>query len=148
LKDQWNVTAEVSEHSRRGIYLFVRRNLRFPMFDAFDRPDTNASCGRRLVSTTAPQALTLFNSKFARRHAEHLAAAVNEDFASPDEGVAAAYLRVFGRYPSVEEIAIASTFLAAHSATLSKEGIKDSAGAALADYCLALLNSNEAVYID
>ena len=28
---------------------------------AFDRPDTNASCPRRAVTTIAPQALTLLN---------------------------------------------------------------------------------------
>ncbi len=36
-----------------------------PFFEAFDRPDTNASCPRRAVTTIAPQALTLLNSTLA-----------------------------------------------------------------------------------
>ncbi|MEJ7594454.1 MAG: DUF1549 and DUF1553 domain-containing protein [Planctomycetaceae bacterium] len=53
LKDQWNVTEDTSEHNRRSIYIFARRNLRFPIFEAFDRPAANESCSRRNVSTTA-----------------------------------------------------------------------------------------------
>ena len=67
LKDQWTVSGDEEDHRRRGIYLFVRRNLRFPMFDVFDRPDTNASCAVRHESTTAVQSLTLLNSDFSLR---------------------------------------------------------------------------------
>ena len=41
------------ERDRRSVYIFVRRNLRYPLFDVFDRPDTNASCPQRPRSTTA-----------------------------------------------------------------------------------------------
>ena len=51
LKNQWPITPEVEEHTRRSIYLFVRRNLRYPLFEVFDRPDKNASCPRRNRST-------------------------------------------------------------------------------------------------
>ncbi len=65
LKNQWVVSGDEEDHRRRGIYLFVRRNLRYPLFDVFDRPDTNASCPRRHESTTATQALAMFNSEFS-----------------------------------------------------------------------------------
>ena len=42
------------DRNRRSLYVFVRRNLRYPFFEAFDRPDTNASCPRRAVTTIAP----------------------------------------------------------------------------------------------
>ncbi len=51
--------------NRRSLYVFVRRNLRYPFFEAFDRPDTNASCPRRPVTTIAPQALSLLNSRLS-----------------------------------------------------------------------------------
>ncbi len=56
LKNQWQVSQDTEDHRRRSVYLFVRRNLRYPLFEAFDRPDTNASCPRRSRSTTAPGA--------------------------------------------------------------------------------------------
>ena len=141
LKNQWNPTSEETEHSRRSIYLFVRRNLRYPMFDVFDRPDTNASCGRRLVSTTAPQALTLFNSEFSRENAEQLAAILRASGKAPAEAVKEAYLRVFCRYPTANEQATAQEFLRMHSPVIGLDN-------AWADFCLALLNGNEAIYVD
>ncbi|OYW21101.1 MAG: hypothetical protein B7Z55_06180, partial [Planctomycetales bacterium 12-60-4] len=59
LKGQWTTSPDIGDHTRRSIYLFARRNLRFPILEAFDRPDANASCAVRGRSTTAPQALVL-----------------------------------------------------------------------------------------
>ncbi|MGH7292760.1 MAG: DUF1553 domain-containing protein, partial [Myxococcota bacterium] len=73
LKNQSKVTADASEHDRRSIYVFSRRNLRYPLFDLFDRPDARMSCGRRNESTTAPQSLMLFNSAFSLSMAQSLA---------------------------------------------------------------------------
>ena len=50
--------AQVEDRERRSLYVFVRRNLRYPFFEVFDRPDTNASCPQRPVTTIAPQALS------------------------------------------------------------------------------------------
>ncbi len=38
LKNQWQVSPRQADHYRRSIYIFARRNLRFPIFEAFDRP--------------------------------------------------------------------------------------------------------------
>ena len=76
LKDQWMVSGDEEDHRRRSIYLFVRRNLRYPLFDVFDRPDTNASCAARHESTTATQSLVLLNSQFSLDCACGLAAAL------------------------------------------------------------------------
>ncbi|HEY3394021.1 MAG TPA: DUF1553 domain-containing protein, partial [Lacipirellulaceae bacterium] len=65
LKDQWKPAADEEYHRRRSIYIFARRNLRFPIFEAFDRPDINASCAARNQTTIAPQALFLLNSEFS-----------------------------------------------------------------------------------
>ena len=59
---------DADERNRRSVYIFVRRNTRYPMLEAFDMPDTHESCPRRDVTTTAPQALT---------HAERQAVAAN-----------------------------------------------------------------------
>ncbi len=43
----WPVSPRREDRDRRSLYVFLRRNLRFPLFEAFDKPDTNASCPRR-----------------------------------------------------------------------------------------------------
>ena len=65
----WPVSPRLADRRRRSLYVFVRRNLRYPFFEVFDRPDTNASCPRRPVTTIAPQALSLLNSTLAREAA-------------------------------------------------------------------------------
>ena len=40
----WPVTADPAERNRRSVYVFVRRNLRYPLFEAFDFPDTHEPC--------------------------------------------------------------------------------------------------------
>jgi Protein of unknown function (DUF1553) len=40
----WKKEADPSEGDRRSVYVFVRRNTRYPMFEVFDMPDTHESC--------------------------------------------------------------------------------------------------------
>lgn len=132
LKNQWPVTEDVTEHDRRSIYLFARRNLRFPFFQVFDRPDANQSCARRQVSTTAPQALTLWNDQFVHEAAKDAADRLMRTSAD-GEIVEQAVRLFFGREPSQEEQAMFSEFLGEQS---------------LAELCIALFNANEFVYLD
>src|SRR5262249_39068755 len=55
----WPETTDPAEHCRRSLYLFRKRNVRYPMFDAFDAPDTQNACPLRPVSTHALQPLVL-----------------------------------------------------------------------------------------
>ncbi|REJ90035.1 MAG: DUF1553 domain-containing protein [Planctomycetota bacterium] len=139
LKNQWPVTENETDHHRRSIYLFVRRNLTYPMFDVFDRPDTNRSCPRRGETTTAPQALHLLNSGFSRRCADELA----DQLRTASDGEPAAqvellYRRVLGRSPDSAELQRAVEFL--------NQGSESET--ALSDLCLALFNLNEFLYLD
>ena len=68
----WKLSAP-EERNRRSVYIFVRRNTRYPMLEAFDMPDTHESCSRRDVTTTAPQALTMLNDKVALEWAQAFA---------------------------------------------------------------------------
>ncbi|MCE9606365.1 MAG: DUF1549 and DUF1553 domain-containing protein [Planctomycetia bacterium] len=135
-KDHWKTSPNEADHRRRSIYLFVRRNLRLPMLDAFDRPDTIASCPKRNHSTTAPQALVLLNSEFALQAAADSAAKLQED--APREvqrQIETLYLACLGRRPSDAEVVDAQALVASN-------------GAGLADLCLALFNLNEFAYVD
>jgi hypothetical protein len=132
LNNQWKVTKDEAAHRRRSIYIFTRRNLRYPVFDVFDRPDSNMSCSRRGNSTTAPQALMLLNSEFSLSMASALARRL-EKFESNDQRIQKAYTLIFSRPPKEDELALGLDFL-------SKES--------LTHFCLALLNTNEAIYLD
>jgi len=130
LKNQWNVTPEKSSHTRRSAYLFVRRNLRFPLFEVFDRPDANQSCPRRHESTTAPQALTLLNSEFTWTCAASLAETIQKVAQTPAAETNAACQIVLTRAAAATDIEL-----------------RDRAGD-LTTYCAALLNASEFLYVD
>ena len=131
----WPVSPRLADRRRRSLYVFVRRNLRYPFFEVFDRPDTNASCPQRPVTTIAPQALSLLNSSLARDSARALAARAAELSADPQQQAdrAAAQLAL-GRAPDPRERQMMAEFLAR--------------GGSMSDLCLALLNTNAFLYVD
>ena len=133
----WPTSKRPEDHARRSLYVFVRRNLRYPFFEAFDRPDTNASCPQRPVTTIAPQALSLLNSQLAIGAARGLADRIARE-AGPDpaDRVDLAFRIALGRRPTAEECSRAVQFLA------------DGPDSAPVSLCLALLNLNEFVYVD
>ena len=160
LKNQWKVSPP-EEHYRRSIYVFARRNLRYPIFEVLDRPDANASCPRRARSTTAPQALLLLNSPLSLDAARRLAGAVAENARGAEELVAEATRRALSREPTRQERQLGETFLREHAQLLRGRAPEQLAqpfppphamhaadAAALTDYCLALLNCNEFLYLD
>lgn len=59
----WPLSADPREQMHRGMYILVRRNFRFPMFEVFDAPVTSVSCPSRDVTTVAPQALWGLNNR-------------------------------------------------------------------------------------
>ncbi len=164
LEKQWEVSENERDHYRRSIYLFVRRNLRYPIFDVFDRPDGNASCGRRNTSTTAPQSLTLLNSEFSLQSARNLASAIIADgYTDYADWVNQCYERVFSRPHTRDERLWGVAFIEQQSALLEEQNRDPSElatplsteievdpyrGAGLTDFCLAMFNLNEMVYID
>ncbi|MGD9854314.1 MAG: DUF1549 and DUF1553 domain-containing protein [Planctomycetaceae bacterium] len=139
LKNQWPVTDDPREYTRRSLYLFVRRNLRYPLFDVFDKPDPNLSCSRRSETTIAPQALHLLNSEFALDCAERLADRISAASNDAREQITICYRLAYGRPPTIEEQAAAQQFL--------RPG-EGEPRTALIDLCLAVFNTNEFVYFD
>ncbi len=164
LRDQWKVNGDDEDHRCRSIYLFVRRNLRYPMFDVYDRPDTMASCALRHESTTATQSLTQFNSKFSLDCARWLAGAVlTGEPTIGREQIEVLYIRLLSRAATSAEVDGALQFIERQAAALREEGRAPDqlarpqpsqhdgdpyTRAALVDLCLALLNSNEFLYLE
>ena len=120
--------------NRRGIYLLNKRSVRLPLLSAFDQPDTITSCPVRPVSTHALQALSLFNSSFMQE--------VSHDFAARLEKSCGDRQGVRGRYRM-------AAGAGASSAQGGEAGCESSSGspAPLQDFCLAILNRNEFLYV-
>ncbi len=129
----WTVSPNPRDHVRRSLYIFARRNLRFPFLEAFDLPDSNLSCPKRERSTTAPQALALLNATDITQAAEALAARLERETRTDEEAIARAYRLALGRPPSPRELERAREFLA---------------GSPLSELCRGLFNVNEFVYLD
>jgi hypothetical protein len=162
----WERSPEAADRNRRSVYVFVRRNLKYPLFDAFDAPDTNVTCPERNVSVNAPQALMLLNSSLVLDQSRALAGRVLEsagDRNDPARLVDRAYRLALTRSPDESERQRAVRFLEDQSALVSEragrsdtaalprpmpEGYDRAQGAALVDLCHALLNLNEFVFVD
>lgn len=138
----WKTSADSEENNRRSVYIFVRRNLRYPMFQSFDMPDTHESCARRQVTVTPDQALELMNGKLITQWAQGMAKTVENDRGLDTRAKAERALRLaYARSPKPEEVAQAAEFLAKQATVAGSEQ------AALVDLCQALLSSNEFLYL-
>jgi len=128
----WPVNKEVYQRNRRSIYVFVKRNMRFPFFAIMDAPDSNETCSRRHVTTSAPQALMLVNGKFTLDMAKALAerAAGASDAKGTVDRI---YRLALGRPPDAREVALALAFLENGN---------------VVDLCHVVLNLNEFAYVD
>ena len=146
---QWQTSDDTAEHYRRSIYIFARRNLRYPLFATFDRPAANCSCATRPSSTTALQSLLLLNSNFTLDLSGHLASlCTNKHSEIPEMQTREIFQRVFSRLPSRPEEQACRDFLLRQAAIAKKQGVEKPELAALTDLCRALFNSNEFLYID
>ena len=129
----WKPSPAPADRVRRSIYIFARRNLRFPFLDAFDLPDSNASCPRRETSTTSTQALTLLNADEVQHASHALAHRLEMEAPAGDARIAHLFTLTLGRRPSQAEVEWARDFLAASP---------------LAELCRVFYNVNEFVYVD
>jgi hypothetical protein len=140
LNTNWNVTADKTEWGRRGIYLVTRRSLPLPLFDTFNSARPIESCAGRQNTVVAGQALSLLNNDIVHEQARALAARLLRE--CPDDAnarVRRAWLLVFSRLPTEAETARTLQFLAQRASARAD---------AVAEWCLALFNANEFLYVD
>jgi len=156
--DLWPEDPDPAQRRRRSLYLFRKRNVRYPMFEAFDAPDTQNACPRREASTHSLQALNLLNGDFATGRAHAFADRIARE-AGPktEDRIARGYQNALGRQPSPNELARAIEFLqgqseivraeAEQSQTPSSSADGPIAHAAWVDFARVVLNSNEFMYV-
>jgi hypothetical protein len=141
-KGKWPVTKDVAEHTRRSVYLLVRRTFLYPMFASFDPPEVMTSCPCRARTVVPTQALALLNSPLAREQSGAFARRLLKECRDDtDKAVSRAWLLAFGRPITPAESNRARVFLNKPAADRDPE-------ARLAELCLALFNANEFIYVD
>jgi mono/diheme cytochrome c family protein len=142
---------------RRSIYMFHKRLIPYPMFQAFDRPDLMVSCAQRQNTTVAPQAMVLLNDRFvrtaARDFAQLLLAGLSNEAAlaeatTQQQLVANAFERSFGRLPTSLEFEASQQFISARIKTRIDRSEIEPEVEAVADFCQALFGLNEFLYVD
>jgi hypothetical protein len=158
LRGGWKLSA-MDERNRRSVYIFVKRNQRYPMLEALDMPDTHESCPRRGVTTTAPQALTVVNDKVVLDWAEAFAARALE----AKDPVQRAFQLAYSRSPDPWEKDTVATFFHKQAAVIAARvakgeklalpaalpaGVDRAYAAAFVDFCQMLMSSNEFVYVN
>jgi hypothetical protein len=114
-RGKWANTPEGPAAWRRGVYVYQRRSLPYPMFETFDHPDMNVTAGARHVSTVPTQALTLLNNPFVLSEAGFLAARVKQQANTPGAQVELAYRIALARPATPAETAIGTELIAKQS---------------------------------
>lgn len=160
----WKDATDPKESNRRSIYVFVKRNMRFPLFEAFDMPDTHEACARRQVTITPLQSLLLMNEATLLSSAKAFAERVLREAGGDSTAqVDRAYQLAFQREPSTEERNHALAFLTRQAEITGErlarnektftpqslpQGVSKAQGAAFVDFCHVLMNANEFVYVE
>lgn len=121
------------EFNRRTVYRIGVNSAKDPLLETLDCPDPSTKTPRRSVTTTPLQALGMMNNSFVLRQARCMAERLRKE-AGEDAGaqVRLAYRLAFGRLSSEMENDRAVALAKAHG---------------MEDFCWALLNASEFVYV-
>lgn len=125
---------------RRSLYLLARRNYHPTLLGAFDQPVLTTNCACRTPSAVVLQSLAMLNDPFVLEQAAGLAAQVLASAGpSLEARIAAAFRRALGRPPTPAESGWSREFLESAAGRSESE--------ALRDFCHALVNTSEFLYI-
>lgn len=133
---------------RRSVYMFHKRLVQYPLFQAFDRPDLMVSCSRRQNTTVAPQAMAILNDRFVRAVAQDFAKRL---LASGDDlrhVVQESFELAFARPATPTELATCVSFIQNQEEARQSRNEAATRLEAVADYCHSLFGLNEFIYVD
>jgi hypothetical protein len=138
------------ENRRRTFYASVSRHDLDSLLRLFDFPDPNVTSDQRTVTTVPLQQLFVLNSDFVIRQAKALAKRLtaNPDPKSADSArIQHAFLLVYGRAPTNNELKLGLNFLA-DAAMTGEENKGQDALSRWEQYAQVLLSANEFMYVD
>jgi hypothetical protein len=158
------MATDPAQSNRRSVYIFAKRNMVYPMLDAFDAPNPQETCGRRFRTVIPSQSLILMNDALVSEWSSALASRVlNDAGLSSEQQIERAYRLVLSRPPNTTERAAVQEFMQQQSSLLQERlarnekvpvpeklpnGLEPARAAAFVDFCHALLNSNEFLYVN
>ena len=101
----WITSDNPHEVNRRSVYVFIRRNLPYPLLDTFDWANPQIVHNKRDVTTTAPQALALINSDLVYSWSKSLAGRVIKEVPKGDDAarITRVYEILYSRKPDAFE---------------------------------------------
>ena len=128
------VDSDEPAFNRRTVYRMNVASAASPLLDSFDCPNPNVKTPKRVVTTTALQALSLMNNAFVLRQARAFAERIERDVESDREHrVRRAFEIALGRTPGPEEMAWSEDLAAEHG---------------LSSLCWGLFNTSEFLYVN
>ncbi|MFL2870421.1 MAG: DUF1549 and DUF1553 domain-containing protein [Pirellulaceae bacterium] len=142
------------EANRRTIYSYVKRSLIVPFLEVLDLCDTTKSTPQRIVTSVAPQALTLFNGKFVNRQAEYFAKRLETEAGDGSASqITLAFKLALCREPTATELQVMTDFLATETKKFREEDADGKLATspeyrALVQICRVIFNLNEFAYPD
>ena len=128
---------------RRTLYSFASRLKLNPMLALFDYPDPNVHSERRVTTTTPTQKLFMLNSPFMVEQASALTKRLEDETNSYEQLIERAYMLLFSRHPSMEELQIGKGYLDVEVDL----NLTDS-GNLVEKYVHALMVSNGMLFVD
>jgi hypothetical protein len=138
------------EVRRRTVYAYVKRTLLVPMLEVLDLCDVSSTSERRITTSIAPQALSLYNGEFVNQQATSLADRLLRETNDRGGQIHRAFRLALCREPTAEESAALVKFLENEAAGLRRENpaLKPNEAElrALVQLCRVILNLNEFVY--
>ena len=145
---QFNDVSYPSDH--RSVYLMVQRLHAHPYLSLFNGADPSLSTPIRDNSTVSMQALYLLNDAFVHQKATGLAGRLLEHSSDAKNRIESAYLRVFGRQATENELAKCSNFVDQYVRSLEADGVPKERREveAWSSLARALFASNEFIYLD
>lgn len=149
-RPRWPLDAKDNNDTfRRSIYIFVKRSVPLPMIEVFDCPVTVVSSPNRATSTVSPQALALMNNEFVLEQAKFFAERVTiEAGAEVNQQITRAFQIALHRKPSAKEQDWSLNFLKSQTDGYLQRKHERPDAAALRDFCHAIINLNEFLYVD
>ena len=121
------------ETYRRSVYHQNARASTVDLLSDFDQADCTLSVGKRSITTSPLQALTLMNHSFTIYMAGFLAQRAQTGEKDTEKRITRAFQLAYQRQPSSEELKRSAEFV-------KENGLKA--------LCRALLNSNEFIFVD
>jgi mono/diheme cytochrome c family protein len=149
-RPRWPLDAKDDQSTwRRSVYIFVKRSVLLPLIEVFDCPATVVSGPSRAVSTVSPQALALMNNEFVLQQTGFFAERVAKEAGADRRAqVVRAFEIALNRTPSAKEIEWSLSFLKSQADGYAQRNNEKPDASALRDFCHAIINLNEFLYVD